>query len=187
MSDNETGTTETYETARLAADVVALAERNGQIFVLLIKRGWPPHEGLWALPGGHVDPGEHDIDTAARELREETGLDVTTADLTEVGTYRAPGRDPRGRYVSFAWLAVLDRPTTPTAGDDASDAHWWPVDQLLREPERLAFDHAQILRDAIAHIRRPNTAHTTMTTTTVVSGNARVAEVVGVRFEGGQL
>lgn len=170
----------TIETVRLAADVVMLAERNGQTFVLLIKRGKAPYEGLWALPGGHVDAGEDFPEAAARELREETGLEATQLD--QVGIYGAPGRDPRGRYVSVAYLAVLDRPTAPTAGDDARDAHWWPVDQLEREPERLAFDHAQILRDAVTLARHRDGTRTVTTVTTVVDGNAHVQEVIGVRF-----
>lgn len=146
-TDTET-TTEAREDVRLTADVVALADVAGQRHVLLIERGWPPYAGMWALPGGHVDPGEDVADAARRELAEETGLRSDVLALVQVGPYSAPGRDPRGRYVSIAYVTVLDTAVPPAAGDDAADARWVPVRQALAEG--LAFDHAQILTDALA-------------------------------------
>jgi 8-oxo-dGTP diphosphatase len=136
--------TETFETIRYTADVVALTPARE---VLLIQRGWPPHEGAWALPGGHVDPGETSLEAAARELAEETGVTVTADDLRQIGVWDAPERDPRGRYITVAYVAVVPVGTTITAGDDARTARWWPLDDL---PERLAFDHAAILSAAVA-------------------------------------
>jgi 8-oxo-dGTP diphosphatase len=133
-----TDTTETTDEAiRYTADVVLLAAGH----VLLIERGWPPYEGCWALPGGHVDAGETSLAAAARELEEETGIIVPAANLRQVGAFDAPGRDPRGRYVSVAYTATLRAPITPEAGDDATAARWWPLTAL---PD-LAFDHADIL------------------------------------------
>ncbi|MEV8365911.1 NUDIX hydrolase [Streptomyces niveus] len=133
--------TETFETIRLTADVVLIADNH----VLLIERGWDPFEGMWALPGGHVDPGEEVQTAAARELAEETGITVPMESLREVGTFTAPGRDPRGRYVTVAYTATLPERVEPTAGDDATRAVWWPLSWL---PE-LAFDHAAIIRAAV--------------------------------------
>lgn len=134
--------TETHETARLTADVALFGERDGVPHVLLIRRGWPPYEGLLAMPGGHVDPGETTEDAARRELAEETGIVVE--DLALVGVYAAPGRDPRGRYASWAYRANVAGTPTPTAGDDADAAEWVPVADALGED--LAFDHGEILR-----------------------------------------
>lgn len=135
------------ETVRLTADVVLLAERDGELVVLLIRRGWDPYGGCWALPGGHVDPGEEVADAARRELAEETGLTAYHLDL--VGVYGAPGRDPRGRYVTWAYVGFVSGDVAdPTAGDDARDARWVPVASVLTDPRGLAFDHAQILADA---------------------------------------
>ncbi|GAA2984569.1 NUDIX hydrolase [Streptomyces lactacystinicus] len=134
------------ESIRYTADVVALTP-NGR--VLLIQRGWPPHAGAWALPGGHVDPGETSRDAAARELAEETGLRVEPADLLQLGAWDTPHRDPRGRYVTVAYLTVVPDDARITAGDDARTARWWPADGL---PEQLAFDHAEILTAAVSAV-----------------------------------
>ncbi|MFF6970343.1 NUDIX domain-containing protein [Streptomyces tsukubensis] len=129
------------DSARLTADVVVF-DSAGR--VLLIERGWAPFEGCWALPGGHVDPGETSLEAAVRELAEETGVRVAAGDLTRIDVWDQPGRDPRGRYVTIAYLATVPQGTTAQAGDDARAARWWPLTDL---PE-LAFDHADIIRAA---------------------------------------
>lgn len=137
------------ETIRLTADVVAIApDADGLPHVLLIRRRWAPYEGHWALPGGHVDTGEDTPVAAARELAEETGLAIAAEALTELGAWHAPGRDPRGRYVTVAYRADLPHRATTHAADDATDARWWPVDQIADLP--VAFDHRRIIARALA-------------------------------------
>jgi len=147
--------------AALTADVVALLRSGGEDRVLLVRRGSPPFEGSWALPGGFVDPDEDPQVAALRELGEETGLDLADVALRELGVYGAPGRDPRGRVVSSAWWVRLadgadgaDGAGAPAVagGDDAAEAAWVPVSEALAGDERgqLAFDHAAVLRDALA-------------------------------------
>jgi len=144
--------------AALTADVVALLRTGGEDRVLLVHRGSPPFEGSWALPGGFVDPDEDPQVAALRELGEETGLDLADVALRELGVYGAPGRDPRGRVVSSAWwvrlAGVADGAAAPVVagGDDAAEAAWVPVAEALAGDERgqLAFDHAAVLRDALA-------------------------------------
>jgi 8-oxo-dGTP diphosphatase len=146
MTAKETEMPEAFETIRFTADVVLLTpnKRAGTLpfDVLLIERGCEPFEGRWALPGGWVDAGETSRAAAARELAEETGIEVDPAALRQLGVYDAPDRDPRGRYVTVAYTLIVDR-TVPTAGDDARQARWWPLNQL----PSLAFDHADILGD----------------------------------------
>lgn len=137
------------EIANLTADVVlfGLAERTTPC-VLLIRRGWDPFEGHWALPGGHVNANEPTEAAAHRELAEETGLRIGSVE--PVGVYAAPGRDPRGRYVTFAYattVGTLSPQLMPTAGDDAARAAWVSVAKAL-DSLPLAFDHRQIVRDA---------------------------------------
>ncbi|MFB7853492.1 NUDIX domain-containing protein, partial [Streptomyces sp. NPDC056053] len=125
--------TETIETIRYTADVV-VTTTDGH--VLLIERGWEPHKGAWALPGGHVDPGETSRTAAARELAEEAGVYAAPEELEPLGVWDAPDRDPRGRYVTAAYHLEVLPGTIVEAGDDATRAEWWPLGDL---PE-LAFD-----------------------------------------------
>lgn len=137
------------EAIQLTADVVAIApDDDGLPHVLLIRRRWAPFADHWALPGGHVDTGEDTPVAAARELAEETGLDIDAEALTELGAWHAPGRDPRGRYVTVAYRADLPHRATTHAADDAVDARWWPVDALA--DLAVAFDHRRIIARALA-------------------------------------
>lgn len=123
----------------LTVDLV-VTTREDPPRVLLIRRRHDPFAGRWALPGGFVDENEPLEDAARRELREETGIDA--AELTQVGAFGDPGRDPRGWTVTVAYLAIVDPSIVqPMAGDDAAEAKWFPWDQL---PD-LAFDHDKIL------------------------------------------
>jgi 8-oxo-dGTP diphosphatase len=132
---------------RVTVDLIVLTIRNGRLCTLLVRRGIPPFEGHWALPGGFVLADE-DLETAAaRELAEETAV-TAAGHLEQVRTYGAPGRDPRGRVVSVAYLALLPDLPAPTAGTDAAGAAWHP----LPAPS-LAFDHEQILHDALDRAR----------------------------------
>lgn len=129
-----------------AADVVLLAGPLHERHVLLIKRGWAPHRGCWALPGGLVDTGETFLEAASREAVEETGIDPVGL-LNQVGVYDTPDRDPRGRVVSVAYYAALPDMPDPLAGDDAAAAQWVLATTAL--DESLAFDHREILVDAL--------------------------------------
>ncbi|MGE0022306.1 MAG: NUDIX domain-containing protein [Hyphomicrobium sp.] len=132
------------KTPLLTVDCVAFDSRGR---VLLIRRANPPFAGQYALPGGFVDIGETVETACRRELEEETG--VKARELTLVGTYSDPTRDPRGHTVSIAFATVLSR-ARPKAGTDAARAGW--VANWQRE--KLAFDHATILRDAYRTLRR---------------------------------
>ena len=111
--------------------------------VLLIERGADPYKGCWAFPGGFMNMDETTEQCAIRELEEETGLQIT--ELHQIGAYSKVGRDPRGRTITVAYLAIVDAPLAVTGQDDAAKAQWWPIDKL----PPLAFDHYDILKDAI--------------------------------------
>lgn len=136
----------------LAADIVILTIRRGAFEVLLVRRGSPPFEGGLALPGGFLEADETVDEAAARELREETGLSTEGALLEQVGVYSDPGRDPRRRVVSVAYVAMVPDPPEARPGGDAADARWIGVDAVF--DETLAFDHRRILADAVEHARR---------------------------------
>lgn len=135
----------------VTADVVALTRADGGWQVLLVTRGSDPFAGREALPGGFVDPDEDLADAARRELSEETAVAVAAGDMVQLGAYGRPDRDPRMRTVSVAFLLVLPDAVEATGGDDATGAAWRPVEEVLAQPDRLAFDHEQILRDAVEH------------------------------------
>ena len=117
--------------------------------ILLIERGKDPFKGCWALPGGHfdVDNDESILHCAIREIKEETNLDVSSEELEYIGYFDAKGRDPRGRYVGFAWAFHWENDEKPVAGDDAAKVGWFALDKL---PE-LSFDHKNIIQTWIDH------------------------------------
>ena len=116
--------------------------------VLLIQRGNEPYKGCWAFPGGFMNMEETAEECAVRELKEETGLTVNQ--IQQIGAYSKVDRDPRGRTVSIAYLAIVDAPTAVSGMDDAAKAAWFPLSSL---PD-LAFDHQDIMADAIALFNR---------------------------------
>lgn len=132
----------------VTVDIVVLTIRDDRLCALVVERGGEPFKGRWALPGGFVEPDEGLYDAARRELEEETGVGVGAARLEQLASYGDPDRDPRGRIVSVAWLAVVPQGVEPTAGSDAAGAAWKPVSSLLPRG-KLAFDHRQILADGV--------------------------------------
>ena len=140
-------------TAAVTVDLVVLTVNGNDLDVLVVRRGAAPYRGRWALPGGFVGDGEDLLDAAERELEEETALGSVRAHLEQLATYGAPHRDPRGRVVSVAYLALLPGVSDVRAGSDASEAQWRPTAELLRDPRRLAFDHHRIVADGIERAR----------------------------------
>jgi 8-oxo-dGTP diphosphatase len=137
----------------VTVDLAIYTVCDGELQVLLIERGEPPYLGQAALPGGYVQPGETLKDAALRELEEETGIDGGGLHLEQLGAYGDPSRDPRGRVITIAYLALGPDLPTPTAGTDAKEAYWVPVSDALSGATDLAFDHAGILRDALERAR----------------------------------
>ena len=141
--------------ARVAVtvDVVVFAIRNDALHVLLVERGQEPFLGAWALPGGFVQPDE-DLDTAAaRELEEETNVSVGGSYLEQLGSYGAPGRDPRMRVITVAYWAACAELEQPRGGGDAAYSDLVPLAKIERGGIRLAFDHERILQDAVERLR----------------------------------
>lgn len=131
-----------YPRPAVTADCVVITKENEQK-VLLIQRGFEPYKGCWAFPGGFMNMDESTEQCAVRELEEETGLIVS--ELQQIGAYSRVDRDPRGRTITVAYLAIIDETISVHGQDDAARAEWFPLSDL---PE-LAFDHADIMKDAI--------------------------------------
>jgi len=123
-----------------------IRDRSGRL--LLVRRGRPPFQGRWGLPGGFCEWKETTEDCCAREAKEETGLDVKVGRL--LGVYSRPDRDPRGHNVTVLYAA---RPLRgrPKGGDDAAEARWFTRREL--SGLSFAFDHGQIVNELLG--RRP--------------------------------
>ena len=132
----------TYEYPRALNTVdIIVFDKNDR--VLLIKRANNPYINMWAFPGGFIEMDEKLVDSAKRELEEETGL--KNIDLQEFRTYGDPGRDPRGRNITVVYSGTCSSPSMIKAGDDASEAEWFDLNQL----PKMAFDHEKVLSDFV--------------------------------------
>lgn len=94
--------------------------------LLMIRRGHAPGHGRWSLPGGRVELGETLHEALAREVREETGLDIEVEDL--LGVLEVPGADHH--FVILDYTATVVGDFNPVAGGDADDARWVPLDDV---------------------------------------------------------
>jgi len=137
--------TYTYDYARpmLCVDIVVLKTIGDSYEILLIQRGNDPFKDQWALAGGFIEMEEDLIDSAYRELEEETH--ITNLKLRQLKTYGIPGRDPRGRTISVVFGGFLEEVQEAKAGDDAKKAKWFSVDDL----PKLAFDHDLIVSESL--------------------------------------
>jgi 8-oxo-dGTP diphosphatase len=167
-----------YPAVAVTVDVVALTIRHGQLSVLLVERGEQPFAGRRALPGGFVKSETLD-EAALRELGEETGLrpgegDLARVHLEQLRTYGDPGRDPRMRVFSVAYLAFAPSLPDPRAGGDAAGAEWVPVDRA----SGLAFDHDAILADGLDRAR--SKLEYTPLATAFVGAEFTISELRGV-------
>lgn len=138
-----------YWRPAVTVDNVVFCFDGTHLNVLLIKRGGEPYKDCWAFPGGFLEENETLEEAAKRELKEETGMEPIY--MQEIGSFSTVDRDPRGRVISTGFYCIVapaekDR---AIAGDDAAEAQWFPI---LEMPP-LAFDHAEIYRKAILHLR----------------------------------
>ena len=106
----------------VTADCIVITKET-EPKLLLIERGDEPFKGCWAFPGGFMDMDETTEQCAIRELEEETGLKVSK--VYQIGAYSKVDRDPRGRTVTVAYLAIVDEPMAVKGQDDAAKAEWF--------------------------------------------------------------
>jgi len=141
-----------YPRPSVTVDLVAFTVRDEGLHVLVVKRKAPPFEGMYAYPGGFLDLDEEPLESVARETHEETGL-ILKGPVFPLGFYGEVDRDPRGRTISLVHSAIIRAPADdPVAGDDAAEALWMPLDNLLGQ--EMAFDHSAILEDALRWLTR---------------------------------
>lgn len=142
------GYTYKYPHPAVTADCVVFGFDGKMLHLLLIERGLEPYKGSWALPGGFMKIDESIEECARRELSEETG--VTDVFLEQFHVFSSVHRDPRERVMTVAFLALVRKSEYRLiAGDDASQARWFDVDEL----PPLAFDHPEIITAARKRLR----------------------------------
>lgn len=175
-----------YPRPAVTVDIVLFAFLADELQLLLVTRAKEPFANHWALPGGYVGIDEPLEVAARRELREETGFEARN--LEQLHAFGAPDRDPRGRTISIAHLALASADavaqTPPRAADDAADARWWCADRL----PALAFDHAHIITLArtwlCASLDQPETARALLPATFTLSALQRLHErILGVSLD----
>jgi len=160
----------------LTVDGVVFSMIENELNVLLIKRAAVDREknkrpfyGYWALPGGFMKSEETTSSALSRELLEEAGLDLTKKNITpyQLNVYSNPYRDrynfddkkypgKNSQVISNAFLTILPRSYNPISGTDASDAKFFRVKDVLNkkiEKKVLAFDHNQMLNDAVVFLQ----------------------------------
>jgi len=136
----------------VTTDALVFGFTGHGINMLLVKRGNPPFQGRWAVPGGFLEMDEELAVSAARELYEETGLNGI--ELKELGTFGTPGRDSRGRVITVAFWGCcrFDEYFIQTrAGDDAAMAKWFDINEL--DEIDFAFDHRKIVERGISRLK----------------------------------
>ena len=145
-----------FERPLTTVDVVIFTVLHERLQVLLVRRPDTPEEPFrnwWALPGGFVDVSEDETleACAARKLLEKTGIDSPY--LEQLGSWGSRLRDPRGWSSTHVYFALIPgRDLRLQSGGNAADARWDDVDQTALR-RRLAFDHREILRAAVARLR----------------------------------
>jgi len=129
------------------ADALVIASEH----ILLIERGRSPGKGLYALPGGYVNQGETLKRGSIRELKEETGLDISNdhlcCSMAKEKTFDSPERSLRGRIITQVFLYNLNVCDLPLLhpGDDANKAIWMQIPDVLKQEETFFEDHYHII------------------------------------------
>mgnify|MGYP005843930321 CR=1 FL=1 len=133
-----------YPRPAVASDIIVLTKQKGKLKLLLIERKNEPFAGMYAFPGGFIDPDETALQAARRELEEETS--VKSSSLKQFKIYSEPKRDPRGRIMSVVHWVFIPNLSEFKAGDDAASAKLFDINNL----PALAFDHQEILQDFLS-------------------------------------
>ena len=141
-----------YINPSLASDIAVIRISNGSMEILLITRGEEPAKGLLAFPGGFVDYNEDPMDAAIRELKEECGIDGTNPQLIDLRG--DPLRDPRKHVVSAFYYVKAEHNEKLVAGDDASFADYYSVEELLENPNWFGSDHYSMLEKLLEWIEK---------------------------------
>ena len=140
--------TQKYKHAVVAADIVVFAFSEGKLQTLLIQMTKAPFKGSWAAPGGLVKPQESVDDSALRLTKEKAS--ITPQYIEQVFTFGKVNRDPFGRVVSVAYMALLPKLEDKVGtASGYSDIKWFTANKL----PRMAYDHAEVVAKAVERLQ----------------------------------
>lgn len=144
-----------FDSPLTTVDTAVFTIIDNELMCLLVKRGDHPAKGQWSIPGGIINmDGDEDIEACARrKLLTKTG--VKTPYLEQVKSVGNAVRDPRGWSMTVLYFALIDRQSINVSADNVEDAHWVTVAEA--QNEKLAFDHNQLLTDAVERLRSRST------------------------------
>ena len=131
-------------TGKTATAIIPFAQDK----ILLVKRGTVPFKGYWALPGGRMDPGENIEQTIIREVKEETGLDVTL--VRKIGEYIEKGvkDDVEYEYYPTCFLVKAIGGQVERQESEIQEIQLFSLKGL---PYPLAFEHEKMIMDYLNH------------------------------------
>lgn len=136
------------QNVKVAVDIVIFTVRDNALKVILIQMKKKPFTGMWAFPGGLIDPKESLDEAARRELAEKTG--VRSVYLEQLYTFGDPTRDPYGRVISAAYFALINSKNAKLATTEKySDIGWFPIEKL----PKLAYDHLNVAKYALKRLQ----------------------------------
>lgn len=140
--------TQLPQNIKVAVDIVIFTVRDNALKVILIQMKKEPFTGMWAFPGGLIDPKESLDDAARRELAEKAG--VKNVYLEQLYTFGDPKRDPYGRVISVAYFALINsRNIKLTTTSKYSDIGWVDIQKL----PKLAYDHKNMAKYALQRLQ----------------------------------
>jgi len=135
----------------ITSSIIPFYLHDATVFVLLGQRGQKSKAfaNSWALVGGFLNPGTESLEQcAARELKEETGIEVSPKSMKLVTVQSDPKRDPRGQIIDTVWSTLLHSELPSEAAGDLQAVAWHPLSEALKMD--LAFDHQDSLRRFVA-------------------------------------
>lgn len=144
--------------AILAADTTLFTIQDGELMIRLIRVKRPPHfPDNPGLPGGLMHPKETADETAKRHVEEKTGVSAKKLYVEQFHTFSAIDRDPRGRVVAVAYIALIPYESlSKEERSNGDESYWIPV----KKASHLAYDHDHILKTALAYLRSRSKAST---------------------------
>lgn len=151
MASKQSATLEELRFAILATDVVLFTVRDGELLVRLMRVENDPRFPIGkGFPGGLILPHETGRDSAQRHLHKKVGISPDSVHMEQLFTFSKVDRDPRGRVVAIAYIAVVPWEALSQEEQRDTDISWWSP---ISRAKKLAYDHDTMLSTALERLR----------------------------------